>query len=52
MLLDEVKRLKAEKKHVQNKEKTRILDEDATDKIEEGIYKNVENALNENDIKE
>ena len=50
--MDEVNILNEEKNQGQNQEKTRILDEDATDKIEEGIYKNVENDLNENDIKE
>ena len=51
-LLDEVKILREEKKHCQNQEKTRILDEDTTNRNEEGIYQNVENALNENDINE
>ena len=46
-LFDQVKKLKEEKKHGQNHEKTMILDEDTTKILEKGIYKNVENDIKE-----
>ena len=50
--MDEVKRLKVEKKHGQNKEKARILGEDISKRLEEEIWKKVEEALNIDDVKE
>jgi arginine/glutamate-rich protein 1 len=50
-ILDEIKRLKEEKKHGQNHEKTRILDEGTTKRLEEEIYKKVEESLNTDEVK-
>ena len=50
--LDEVKILKEEKKHGQNKEKTRTLDEKITKRLEEKICKKFEEALNTDEVKE
>jgi hypothetical protein len=50
-LFDEVKRLKDEKKHCQNQEKERILDEETTKQLEEKIYKNIEESLNTDEVK-
>jgi len=41
-LLDEIKRLKQEKKHFQNKENIRIVDEETTKRLEVEICKKVE----------
>jgi hypothetical protein len=49
--LDEVKRLKEEKKHCQNQEKERILDEESTKRLEEEICKKVEESLNTDEVK-
>jgi hypothetical protein len=40
--LDEVERLKEEKKNYQNQEETRILDGESTKRVEEEICKKVE----------
>jgi AAA+ ATPase superfamily predicted ATPase len=50
-LLDEVKRLKEEKKNYQNQEETRILDEESTKRLEEEICKKVEESLNIDEVK-
>jgi arginine/glutamate-rich protein 1 len=50
-ILDEVKRLKEEKKNYQNKEETRILDEEYTKILEETICNKVEESLNTNEVK-
>jgi hypothetical protein len=50
-ILDEVKRLKEEKKLCQNQEKTRTLDEETTKRIEEEIYKKVEESKNIDEVK-
>jgi len=44
--LDEVKRVKEEKKNYENQEETRILDEESTKKPKEKICKKVEESLN------
>jgi hypothetical protein len=44
-ILEEVKRLKEEKKHGQNQEKTKILDEETTKRLEKEIYKRLRNPL-------
>jgi hypothetical protein len=49
--MDEVKRLKEEKKHCQNQEKTKILDEETTKILGEEIYKKVEKSLNTDEVK-
>jgi hypothetical protein len=49
--LDEVKRLKEEKKNYQNQEETRILDEESTKRLEEEICKKVEESLNTDEVK-
>jgi hypothetical protein len=49
--LDEVKRLKEENKHCQNKEKERILYEESTKIIEKEICKKVEESLNNDEVK-
>jgi hypothetical protein len=48
--LDEVKILKEEKKSYQNKEETRILDEEYTKRLEGKICKKVEESLNTNEV--
>ena len=49
--IDEVKRLKEERKNCQNQEETRILDEKTTKRLEEEICKKVEESLNTNEVK-
>ena len=49
--MDEVKRLKEEKKHCQNQNKERILDEESTKRLGEEIYKKVEESLNTYEVK-
>jgi hypothetical protein len=49
--LDEVKRLKEEKKNSQNKEDRRILDEESTEILQEEISKKVEESLNTDEVK-
>ena len=44
-LFNEVKSLKEEKKHCQNQEKVRIVDEKTTKRLEVEICKKVEEAL-------
>ena len=50
-LLDEVKRLKQEKKHFQNQENIRIVDEETTKRLEVEICKKVEESLGTEDTK-
>ena len=50
-ILDEIKRLKEEKKHGQNHEKTRILDEGTTKRLEVEICRKVEETLGIEDMK-
>jgi hypothetical protein len=50
-ILDEVKRLKEEKRHCQNQEKERILDEETTKRLEDEIYQKVEESLNIDEVK-
>jgi hypothetical protein len=49
--VDEVKRLKEEKKNYQNQEETRSLDEESTKILEEEICKKVEESLNVDEVK-
>jgi arginine/glutamate-rich protein 1 len=49
--LDEVKRLKEEKKNCQNKEERIILDEESTKRLQEEICKKVEESLNTDEVK-
>jgi arginine/glutamate-rich protein 1 len=49
--LDEVKILKEENKNCQNQEERRILDEDYTKRLEEEIWKKVEEFLNNDEVK-
>jgi hypothetical protein len=49
--LDEVTILKEEKKHCQNQEKERILDEESTKRLEGEICKKVEESLNIDEVK-
>jgi hypothetical protein len=48
--LDEVKRLKVEKKNYQNKEERRILDEESTKRLQEEICKKVDESLNMDEV--
>ena len=50
-ILDEVKRLKEEKKNCQNIEERRILDEESTKILQEEIGKKVEESLNTDEVK-
>jgi arginine/glutamate-rich protein 1 len=50
-LLDKVKRLKEGKKHGQNQENIRALDEETTKRLEEEICKKVEESLNVDEVK-
>ena len=50
-LLDEVKRLKEEKKNCQNQEERRILDEESTKRLEDKICMKVEESLNNDEVK-
>jgi hypothetical protein len=50
-LLDEIKRLKEEKKNCQNKEERRILDGESTKRPQEEICKKVEESLNMDEVK-
>ena len=50
-LLDEVKRLKQDKKHFQNQENIRIVDEETTKRLEVKICKKVEESLGTEDTK-
>jgi hypothetical protein len=50
-ILDEVNRLKEEKKNYQNQEETRILDEESTKILKEEICKNIKESLNTDKVK-
>jgi len=50
-LLDEAKILKEEKKNYQSQGEKRILDEEYTKRVEEEIFKKVEESLNTNEVK-
>ena len=49
--MDEVKRLKEEKKNYQNQEERRILDEESTKRLEDEICMKVEESLNMDEVK-
>jgi hypothetical protein len=49
--LDEVKRLKEEKKNCQNQEERRILDEEYTKRLKDEICMKVEESLNTDEVK-
>jgi hypothetical protein len=48
--LDDVKRLKDEKKNCQNKEERRIFDEEYTKRLQDEICKKVEESLNTDEV--